>query len=213
MPTSINSEHDHEPTRRQQVARFAAGFVMITGLAMAAGMASAALKKHWTMELAIAALVMLAIAGLAGMVFRRLQRITDGGVVGTREKRARSMFSTSLVIGGGLGLLLAAGSIQIDDPLYLYSDKPIPAAIAALALAVWLVLVPLVSWRWWRNIDEHEVRAYSFGGMTALYAYFFITPAWWVAFRGGFVPEPQHMAIFLAVSVLWSIAWMWRRHR
>ena len=62
-------------------------------------------------------------------------------------------------------------------------------------------------------VDEHEERSYQFGGLAALYLYGFATPAWWLAARGGLVPAPDAMVIFLGVMFVWCVGWFWRRYR
>lgn len=143
----------------------------------------------------------------------RLRRQAWTGPIGANEKQSRNLVLAAGTIGGVFGLLLAIGGIEADDMTYMFGDGPISPALGALFLAVWFIAVPVISWLWWRVIDEHEARSYSFGGMAALNVYYFVTPGWWIGWKAGFVPEPQHMAIYLVVTAVWLVGWMWRRYR
>jgi hypothetical protein len=133
--------------------------------------------------------------------------------VAPKQKRARGLILASLAIGMVLGVVLVWPTFSGGGPLILFSDAPLPAASVAIFLAVWLVLTPLLTWIWWRAIDEHEARAYEFGSLVAIHVYLFAAPAWWFGWRGGFLPEPRHMLIFLAVMLALCLGWAWRRYR
>jgi hypothetical protein len=130
--------------------------------------------------------------------------------VGPRTRRARHWMTFAFF----LSLLLGAGLLFGSDRTHVgpLGDGPIDRTVAAALIAVWVVYF-LVSWLWWRNVDEHEAKAYNFGAVVAIHVYFFIVPAWWVAWRAGFVPEPQHMAMVLVTALVWSAGWFWRRYR
>ena len=51
----------------------------------------------------------------------------------------------------------------------------------------------------------------DFGALLGLYCYAILVPAWWLGWRAGLLPEPQHMLIYLAVLTIWSAGWLWRR--
>jgi hypothetical protein len=113
------------------------------------------------------------------------------------------------LIGGVLGLLLAIGT---DGDLAVYSNGPINPLVALVAAVIFLVIVPIATWVWWKSIDEHEANAYRDGSMIAVHAYFFIVPAWWLAARTGYVPAQDPMVVLLIVSVIWGAVWFIRRY-
>jgi hypothetical protein len=43
-------------------------------------------------------------------------------------------------------------------------------------------------------------------------AFTFTAPVWWMGWRGGFLPEPDVMILFVAVLVVTWIANMWKRY-
>ncbi len=103
-------------------------------------------------------------------------------------------------------------TVRDKDPFAVFSNGPVPLAVAAVAIVGWLLAVAL-SLQWHRTVDEHEARTYEFGGLAGLYLYSVLAPAWWLAWRGGLAPEPDSMVIFLAVMLVWGIGWLWRRYR
>jgi hypothetical protein len=148
------------------------------------------------------------MAGGGYVLWRALPRFRSG-IVSPRTRRARSILYLSMAVGGVLGAVLQFSTLGADPRDSI--TGPISPAVSAFAIAIWVIVVPLLSWRWWRNVDEHEALAYKDGALVAMYAYSAIAPTWWMAWRGGFLPEPQEMVIFMAVILVWGAVWMMRR--
>ena len=130
-----------------------------------------------------------------------------------RVTRSRKLLTLSGLIGGVVGILLVLGSLATGaEPPSMLSNHPIEGWIAIAIIAVWLVVVPPLTWQWHRSIDEHEASAYRDGTLAGMYAYCAIAPTWWLGWRGGFLPEPQEMITFLAVIFVWGVVWVVRRH-
>lgn len=160
---------------------------------------------------------LIAVAALAGAAFlvRQLTRTVPGLLThaAPRVLRARRLIAVSVVVGIVLGVAMAIGEISPESgDVRFLSDAPIKGWIAGLAIAVWLIVVPPLTLAWHRSIDEHEAQAYRQGALVAGYAYLFVTPAWWMGWRGSFLPEPAPMLIFLGVCVIWSVVWFARRY-
>jgi hypothetical protein len=130
-----------------------------------------------------------------------------------KTRKARNLLYASAALGAVIGAVLALGTIDMGEPFGLFSNGPLSRAVVIPILAVWLLVVPVISWQWHRSVDEHEAEAYKFGGIAALYLYAFVTPAWWLAWRAGLVPAPDIMVIYLAVIVVMTVGWFWRRNR
>jgi hypothetical protein len=200
------------PLKRALIGIVAAVVATFT-LGVGVGIAARGLEDGFrplTVALLLAA--MLVTGALAYVILRQF-RAGATQPMGERPRRASRLVWVSVLIGAGLGVLLAASSIQLDRPFALYSNDPLPALPVAIATAVWLLVVPVITWRWSRTVDEHEMRAYTFGAIVAMYLYVFVTPAWWLGWRGGFLPEPEHMLTFCAVMFAWLLGWFWRRYR
>lgn len=159
------------------------------------------------------AVALVSVAGCVwGVIYLRPWPRRDEPVA-PRTRKANNLLLLSGVLGGVIGVALAVATISMDEPLAMFSNGPIAPAIVVPVLAVWLLIVPLISWQWHRSVDEHEAEAYRFGGLAGLYLYAFLAPAWWLAARGGLVPAPDTMVIYAIVLGVWGIGWFWRRYR
>ena len=136
-----------------------------------------------------------------------------GEPISAKTRKANNLLLLSGALGGVIGAALSIATISMDDPFTLFSTAPLPPAVIIPALVVWLLIVPAISWQWHRSIDEHETQSYQFGGIVALYLYAFLAPAWWFAWRGGLVPAPGTMVVYLIVMSIWGLGWFWRRYR
>ena len=137
----------------------------------------------------------------------------SGEPMSAKTRKANNLLLLSGALGGVIGAALSIATISMDDPFTLFSTAPLPPAVIIPALVVWLLIVPAISWQWHRSIDEHETQSYHFGGIVALYLYAFLAPAWWFAWRGGLVPAPDTMVVYLIVMSIWGLGWFWRRYR
>lgn len=158
-------------------------------------------------------LVSLAAITAAASAFAFFRMLRTGRAEPEAEsiRRSRNWIWASFALGALLGLALSAG-IMGDDTA-VFSNAPLPPALAIATMAWLSVVVPFISWRWYRNVDEHERQSYNFGALAALYFYTCLTPGWWLGWRGGFLPEPAHMLVFLATMFIWCAGWFWRRYR
>ena len=184
------------------------------GIATGAGVALIEGAKNPPKAIAmIAAALFAAVA--SGVVIHRMRLFKPDEPISDRTRQARKMLFASMLLGLVIGISLSIGSIFVSggDSLAFFDDAPMPPAIAIGVSALYAVMLPIISWRWWRNIDEHEARAYGDGAIIAISAYSVIAPGWWLLARGGIAPEPHSMIIFLVVFTIWGIAWMVRRFR
>jgi hypothetical protein len=160
----------------------------------------------------LASALLVGVASVWGLV--RLKVFSSSkDPVSPKTRKANNLLMLSGLLGGVMGAAMALSMISADEPLALFSNSPMPPAVVIPALAVWLLIVPVISWQWHRNIDEHETEAYKSGGIAAIYLYLFLTPAWWFAWRGGLVPAPATMVIYMLVIGVFTIGWFWRRYR
>ena len=186
---------------------FSAGAVAGATIAMLEGSANGAKAPI----MVVVALMALAAAGY-GLV-RLKPWAGTGEPISPKTRKANNLLMLSGAIGAVIGGALAIGTIRMDNPFGVFSNGALSPAIVIPILVVWLVLVPLISLQWHRNVDEHEANAYQFGALAAVYLYAFLAPAWWLAWRGGLVPEPDTMIVYVVVLAVWSVGWFWRRYR
>ena len=137
-----------------------------------------------------------------------------------RVRKSRIALYISLGIGALLGAMVGMGGHLSggihgdpgDTAAILFGSSPISAALALFALAAWAIAIA-ASLYWHVSLDEIERAEYDFGMASAMYAYVLVAPGWWIAWRGGLVPEPDGVAIFILVCVVWCVGWGWRRFR
>jgi len=186
------------------------GITLLFIAGMIAGFSSAAIK-HGGPELMDAAIIaaMLLAALAVGHGIGRFWPRGSNEPEAPRVKSARMILfavcSVSLAIGVILGVKDAGASS-------LFSNAPINPAMAMLVLVLWLVGGPVLTWLWWRKVDEHEAGAYRDGALIAAHAYMFIAPAWWIASRAGWLPHQDPMIMLLIVSAVWCVVWFIKRY-
>jgi len=93
----------------------------------------------------------------------------------------------------------------------LYSNGPLPAHLALGAAGLWLLGMPLLTWLTRKNLDEVERGHMMIGESVGVQFLTVAAPVWWLGFRGGMLPQPDAMILFVAVLVVASIANMLRR--
>lgn len=169
-----------------------------------------------TTAIAIIAAFVAIIGGLIYAQWRLARRIAaSGGAMTRRERLNRNIMIACGVMGGLIGLVLAITSDTLTaDPLTVFSEAPLPLALAILLALFWGAVMPVIAWFWHtRAIDEQEAHAYRDGGYYAAYAYLIAAPTWWFLWRGGILPEPNGIAIFIGFSLIWSSVWYWKKYR
>ena len=164
----------------------------------------------------IIAVFVAVIGALLYAQWRLARRIAaSGGELTRRERLNRNIMIACAVMGGIIGLALSiVGGAMPSEPLAIFSDSPLPIALAILLAVFWGVVMPVIAWFWHtRAIDEQEAHAYRDGGYYAAYAYLVGAPAWWFLWRGGVLPEPDGVAIFATFAIIWTTVWYWKKYR
>ncbi len=165
------------------------------------------------------AIVAILVAIIGALIYAqwnlaRRMRI-GGGPMTSKERLNRNIMIGCGVIGAAMGATLVATDGAITaGPSSIFNDDPLPMMIALMLALFWGVVMPLVAWVWHtRAIDEQEANAYRDGGYYAAYAYLIGAPTWWFLWRGGLLPEPDGIAIFMAFMLIWSAVWFWKKYR
>ena len=219
MAMTEDREEERPLSARDAVLSVLAGTLALIAFGGAAGGAGALLfgdaDEGANLPMAIALIaVLVAIGGIALWGLKLLKPwAAMSGPMSPKTRKARNLLIASGALGGVIGAVLAVSTISMDDPFALYSNGPLAPAVVIPILAVWFLVVPAISLQWHRNVDEHELETYRFGGLAALYLYAFVVPAWWLAARAGLVPPADAMVMYLIVMGVWCIGWFWRRYR
>ncbi len=163
-----------------------------------------------TTGLAILAGFALALAATIFVIFRDV-RVLVGGIdaLPRRERATVRLLALSVAAGGIVGsavAITATGSDWVFGPRGVIA--PIPAILVTLLL---LTLGPWMSWRWWRQIDEHEQSAYVDGANIAGHFALFGGIGWWILDRAALVPAPNIMVLVIAMSCVWTGVWFYRK--
>ncbi len=130
----------------------------------------------------------------------------------------RRIYWAAIALSAGLGAVMGAlighgEAVQPGDVQDFIGNSPLPARIAAIATALWLVanIVGLAMYH--RAVDDHEERAWLWAGLAGWYAFIIPTPAWWLLARGG-LARPVDMAAIFFVSLFVNMAvWLWLKYR
>jgi hypothetical protein len=195
---------------KRAVLGLGGGITLIFIAGVITGYTSGALERggpDLTDAAIIAAMVLLA-ALVAFGIWRFWPQSVDEPVA-PRVRDARRLFLIAIALSLPLGFLL--GVTDEGSGAFL-SNAPVTPGIAALAIVMWVIAGPLITWLWWQKIDEHEAGAYRDGALVAAHAYIFITPVWWMASRAGWLPPQEPMLVLLAVTLVWSAVWFVRRY-
>lgn len=191
------------------------GVILLLSLGIVAGAGFALLDGTSKTGAAIILIVvgLLALLAAAWGLLILKPWAASGEPMSPKTRKANNLMLLSGALGGVIGAAMSISVVSLDDPYALFSNGAMAPEIVIPVLVVWLLIVPLISWQWHRSVDEHEMQSYQVGGLAALYLYTFVTPAWWLASRGGLLPAPDTMILFLVVMAVWGIGWFWRRYR
>lgn len=157
--------------------------------------------------IAVGSMALALLAG--GLVARKSPHFTTP--VGPRVAASRRILWISIGIGLALGFVMPFISPDPSQSLFSY-QAPLPPLFAAVLLAG-LIPTTWMTWRWYTIVDEHEAAALSLGGNLAVNGMFVIAIGWWLAWRGGFAPEPDGQIVFWTTMVLWGGGYLWGRFR
>ena len=164
--------------------------------------------RAWPLYVAVGVLIASAGTGMALLV-RAFRRTGQG--VGERREAARMRQIWLLYAAIGIVVFMAMRLIQ--RPLYDADTTALSPAVALGVAATYLVVTVVGSLIYFRRIDElaryNNYWSNTVGTYTVVCAY----PAWYLLWRGGFVGEPSHEAMFIILCLTVSAAYLWRKAR
>lgn len=131
-----------------------------------------------------------------------------------REAGKRRLFWTilgTLFVGGFMaGLFGAAFEIGTDGGWMTGTLPP------ALSLAIAVTMTAAMAggtWLFYRRIDEYERLDNYIAGAWGANALLIGYPAWYVLWKGGWVAEPSHEALFIALFAVTTASYLMRKFR
>ena len=128
-----------------------------------------------------------------------------------RARRRRKFAIFALIFALAFPAGFAVGFTEAEE-LLVPGDRWPPALALGLSLAyLGLVLGGAIALR--RQVDEFERMAQYKAISTAAGAYALIYPVWFLWWKGGFVPEPMHAALYVGFMIVFMIASLFYRFR
>lgn len=211
--------------REDSAGRHSTLWMMLSGLGivMTAGAIAGFLAEHQAegggpletggiITLSIFAVI---IAGLSFVIWRNGAILKGSSArLPRREKMSQRIMVFSCLLGGAIAIALMAASTAPDGQPDILAGGPIQPWVAIVLAAVSGIGMPILSIYWHnRVIDEQEADAYRTGALIAIYVYWMGAPVWWLLWRGGLVPAPDGVAIYLITTFTALIVWFWKKYR
>jgi hypothetical protein len=217
--TMFEPKEERDPESRSTLWMLVSGL----GIVMTAGAIAGYLGQHQEQgggPLGTAGIVVMAVFGaiivaLGYALWRNGVKLRSSSQnLPRREKLNQRVMAGSVLLGGVIGIALLAAPTGNDNDLSIFSSAPIEPWVAVLLAAIVGIAVPLMSWFWHnRVIDEQEADAYRSGALIAIYIYWFVAPVWWLLWRGGLVPAPDGVALYLITMFAAMGIWFWKKYR
>lgn len=193
------------------------------GIVMTAGAIAGFLAEHQsqgggsidTSGIIVLSVFAAIIAGLSYAIWRNGSKMKGrGGRLSRREKLNQRIILFSGLLGGAIAIaLMASSTAEFGDPT-VFSEAPIKPWMAILLSLIVGVGMPVLSVYWHnRVIDEQEADAYRSGALIAIYVFWIGAPVWWLLWRGGMVPAPDGITIYLITTFTALIVWFWKKYR
>lgn len=134
----------------------------------------------------------------------------------TRSNHA--LLAVSGFLGGMIGLALAVTGLSnkpagVGDAGDAMLNGPLPVWLAVALAVLWGVVLPIISWRWERVVDEHEREAYRQGAVAGFYVIGVGAPVWWLLSRADLVRPVDPMGLYIAVLTVTGAVWLWHKYR
>jgi hypothetical protein len=126
-----------------------------------------------------------------------------------RRRRKYAIFALIFALAFPVGF--AVGFTEADD-LLVMNDRWPPALAAGLSLAyLGLVIGGAIALN--RQVDEVERLLKYKTATAAATAYVIAYPTWFLWWKGGFVPEPMHVALYVGFMIVFVLASLFYRFR
>lgn len=218
MDKSEDRHEDRRPTLKTAALSVLLGFAALFGLSSTTAVVGYLLTTHtfwapwpWRTTIVLTVTLLIGVGAILGLL--RLKPWKGSGEpLSPTTRRTRSLIRLMNMVAVPGTLALYFGTISTDHPFAMFSNSPVPLWIAIVAITSWLLARLLREW-WHYNTDEHEQRAIDFGRRVGAGVFLAVTPAWWVAARGGLLPQPNAMVIWVVIMAIITISWSWHRYR
>lgn len=173
-------------------------------------------RNGWDRGSTISAMILLLYLWIGGIGVWGLKRLKPWArrdePVSPAARKTNKLFTLSGLVAVPGCVVLMFDTVSVDNPFAIFSNSPVSVMAAILAIAGWLLSMPL-AWWWYVSADEHEREAYDAGSVVGAGFFTAVTPAWWIAARAGLAPQPDAMVLWLITMAAITLVWFWRRYR
>lgn len=132
---------------------------------------------------------------------------------GERASKAQSrrmMLTYGGLMLGGVVLGLVLSFLEHEVPAGIGTFPP---AFAIGTVVFYLVLIAGGCWRYYRSIDELELKNNYVGAIWGVNIYMTLYPCWYLLWKGGMVAEPMHDTLFVITVAATMVAYFWHKFR
>ena len=143
-------------------------------------------------------------------LWRTMPDFTMGEPHTPRGNRMRRLIAAIVFVGIAISLPINLADSGQGGKL-LWGNGPMPQTPALIAVVMWSLSIPVVMVAGRRVADEHTRAAGDFGMMVGFQTFAYIAPMWWMGWRGGFLPQPDVMILFIVAGALSAGANLWKR--
>lgn len=132
------------------------------------------------------------------------------GLAAAKARKRRLQLIIGALMGAGAVIGFFSAMLETDGGAFM---EGIPAGWAIAASVILLVALGYGGWRYNLATDELDRRDNQWAGAMALNVYIGGYASWYLWWRGGLVPEPQHQTIFVATMAVMLLAYGYKKLR
>lgn len=134
----------------------------------------------------------------------------SSGLAAARARRRRIVWTVAALAASGGGVGFFSALFEAEDGGFL---EGIPAAWAVAASVVTVVAVLGGGYYYNRVTDELDRRDNQWASALALNLLFVGYACWYLNWKGGLAPEPQHETLILATFAVALLGYAWKKFR
>ena len=131
-----------------------------------------------------------------------------------RAKRLRISIWGALLAGFIIGIvtsIMQSGNATAG-PASMFGQAISPTLALIIAVTAIVAIVPLTI-LYHKNADEHEERAVLWGSTIGAYVALGLAFVWAILFKGGWVPQPDLLAVMAAMCLTSFAVYAWVKYR
>ncbi|MCM8557128.1 hypothetical protein [Sphingomicrobium sediminis] len=139
---------------------------------------------------------------------------TNNLTPGEAKLKAREKATMRLIFGGFLIGLIVGASLAIGSDGSIFDPNSEWSPKVSLAISIFfLAALPPLLWYAQKGADDYELAHQRFGFEIAFFLVIIAYPVWYTLWKGGFLIEPQHEAVFGTMFIVSLIGYAWHRFR